>query len=391
MNIKETAQKYSDYVVEMRRQFHQNPEVSAKEYETSKVIMAELDKIGVPYVQCGFETGVLATIKGAKPGKTILIRGDMDALTVTEDNDLPFKSKNEGVMHACGHDGHTAMMLTAAHILNDIKDELPGTVKLAFQPAEEIGTGANAMIEKGAMEGVDGVFGIHLWSGVASGKANVQAGPRMAAADMFEIWVQGKGGHGAEPDKAIDAVTCSTAIVNSLQTLVSREFRPIDPAVCTVGVMNVGSRWNVIADNGYIAGTTRCFSYEVYDEFPERMERIIKGICDAYRCTYKFKYTKLLGPTVNHPEMAALAQESIKKIFGEDGNAEFEPTTGGEDFTFFIQNAPDQMGAIGFVGVANEETDSCWPHHSPKFKLDESAFLNGACLYCQVAVDFNSK
>ncbi len=391
MNIKETAQKYSDYIIEMRRRIHMNPEVSAKEYETSKLIMAELDKIGVPYVQCGFETGVLATIKGGKEGKTLLIRGDMDALTVTEENDLCFKSKNAGVMHACGHDGHTAMMLTAAHILNDIKDELCGTVKLAFQPAEEIGTGASAMIKDGAMEGVDAVFGIHLWSGVASGKANVQVGPRMAAADMFEIWVQGKGGHGAEPHSCIDAVTCSAAIVNSLQTLVSREIRPMDPAVCTVGRMDVGSRWNVVADKGYISGTTRCFSYQVYDEFPERMERIIKGVCEAYRCSYEFKYTKLLGPTVNHPEMAALCQESIKKIFGEDGNADLDATTGGEDFTFFIQSAPDQMGAIGFVGIASEEADSCWPHHSPKFKIDESALLNGASLYCQVAADFLNK
>lgn len=388
MNIKDAAQKYSDYIIEMRRLFHENPEESGKEFETSRIVREELDKIGVPYVMCGMDTGVLATVKGGKEGKTILLRADMDALTVNEENDLPYKSKVPGVMHACGHDGHTATLLTAARILNDMKDELCGTVKLAFQPAEEIGQGANAMIADGAMEGVDSVFGIHLWTGVASGKANVQAGPRMAAADMFEIWVQGKGGHGAEPNNCIDAVTCSAAIVNSLQTLVSREFRPIDPAVCTVGRMDVGSRWNVVADKGYLSGTTRCFSYEVYDEFPERIERIVKGVCEAYRCSYEYKYTKILGPTVNHAEMAALAQNSVKKIFGEDGNAIFDPTTGGEDFTFFVQKAPDQKGAIAFVGIASEEADSCWPHHSPKFKMDESALLNSACLYCQVAFDY---
>ncbi len=388
MNIKETAQKYSDYIIEMRRKFHQNPEVSTKEYETSKTIMAELDKIGVPYVQMGLETGVLATIKGAKEGKTILLRADMDALTVNEENDLPFKSKNEGVMHACGHDAHAATLLTVAHILNDLKDELAGTVKLAFQPAEEVGLGADSMVANGAMDGVDGCFAIHVWTGVPSGKAVVAAGPRMASAAQFEIWVQGKGGHGAEPQQCIDAVTCSTAIVNSLQTIVSREFRPLDAAVLTVGRVEVGSRWNVVADSGYISGTTRCFDMTILKEFPERMERMVKGICDAYRCTYKFKYADLVKPTINHPEMAALVEGSLKTVFGEDGNYPFDATTGGEDFSSFILAAPDKMGALAFVGCGSEETDSCHPHHSPKFKIDESALIKSAELYCQVAADF---
>ena len=283
MNIKETAQKYSDYIIETRRYLHMHPELSTKEYETSKFVQSELDKIGVPYVQCGLETGVLATIKGGKPGKTILIRGDMDALPVPEENDLSYKSTVDGVMHACGHDTHTAMMLTAAHILNDVKDELCGTVKLAFQPSEETAQGAPSMIENGAMEGVDAVYGQHIWTQVPTGKVAFAAGPRMASAGQFEIWVQGKGGHGAEPHNCHDAVTCCAAIVNSLQTIVSREYRPIDAAVCTVGRMDVGTRWNVIADSGYLAGTTRCFDRQVFAEFPERIERIVKGTCEAYR------------------------------------------------------------------------------------------------------------
>ena len=388
MNIKETAQKYNDYIVEMRRKIHENPEVSTKEYETSKLVMSELDKMGVPYVQCGLETGVLATIKGAKEGKTILLRADMDALTVNEENDLPFKSKNPGVMHACGHDAHTATLLTVAQILNDLKDELCGTVKLAFQPAEEVGLGADSMVANGAMEGVDGCFAVHVWTGVPSGKVAVGPGPRMASAAQFEIWVQGKGGHGAEPQQCVDAVTCSTAIVNSLQTIVSREFRPLDATVLTVGKVEVGTRWNVIADSGYITGTTRCFDMTILKEFPERIERMVKGICDAYRCTYKFKYADLVKPTINHPEMAALAQESVKAVFGEDGNFPFDATTGGEDFSSFILAAPDKMGALAFVGCGSEEADSCHAHHSPKFKVDESALIQSACLYCQVAADF---
>ena len=390
MNIKETAQKYSDYVVDIRRKIHRNPELSTQEFETSKLVQEELDKIGVPYEICGeLGTGVLATVKGALPGKTILIRGDMDALPVVEETDVPFKSKNEGKMHACGHDCHTSSLLTAAHILNDVKDELHGTVKLAFQPAEETAQGAKDMIAGGAMEGVDGVYGMHVWSGVPVGTACAAAGGRMASAGMFEIWVQGKGGHGAEPASCIDAITCTTAIVNSLQTIVSREFRPVDAAVLTVGRIDAGFRWNVIADKAYIAGTTRCFSNEINKAFPEKIERIAKGVAEAYRCTVECKFTDLVPPTVNHPFMASICEGAIKTILGEDANYDFEPTTGGEDFAFFIDAAPEQMGAICLLGVRNEAEGCCFEHHSPKFKVDESALVNAAALYCQVADDFN--
>ena len=390
MNIKEAAQKYGDYVVDIRRKIHSNPELSTQEFETSKLVQEELDKIGVPYEICGkLGTGVLATVKGALPGKTILIRGDMDALPVVEETDVPFKSKNEGKMHACGHDCHTSSLLTAAHILNDIKDELHGTVKLAFQPAEETAQGAKDMIAAGALEGVDGVYGMHVWSGVPVGTACAAAGGRMASAGMFEIWVQGKGGHGAEPANCIDAITCTTAIVNSLQTIVSREFRPIDAAVLTVGKIDAGFRWNVIADKAYIAGTTRCFSNEINKAFPEKIERIAKGVAEAYRCTVECKFTDLVPPTVNHPFMASICEGAIKTILGEDANYDFEPTTGGEDFAFFIDAAPEQMGAICLLGVRNEAEGCCFEHHSPKFKVDEAALVNAAALYCQVADDFN--
>ena len=390
MNIKEASQKYSDYVVDIRRKLHMNPELSTQEFETSKLVQEELDKIGVPYEICGeLGTGVLATVKGALPGKTILIRGDMDALPVVEEADVPFKSKNEGKMHACGHDCHTSSLLTAAHILNDIKDELHGTVKLAFQPAEETAQGAKDMIAGGAMEGVDGVYGMHVWSGVPVGTACAAAGGRMASAGQFEIWVQGKGGHGAEPANCIDAITCTTAIVNSLQTIVSREFRPMDAAVLTVGRIDAGFRWNVIADKAYIAGTTRCFDNDIAKEFPEKIERIAKGVAAAYRCTVEFKYTDLVPPTVNHPEMSAIVEQSIRTIMGEDANFDFGPTTGGEDFAFFINAAPNQLGAICLLGGRNEAEGCCYEHHSPKFKVDEAALLNAAALYCQVADDFN--
>lgn len=387
MNVKEVAAKYAGYQVEMRRYFHTNPEVSGKEFHTSERVKKELDKIGVPWKKCGMETGILATIQGKRPGKTILIRGDMDALTVKEETGLPYASVNEGVMHACGHDCHISMLLTAAHILNDMKDELSGTVRLAFQPAEEIATGAKSMIDEGAMDGVDGCFGIHVWSDVPAGKVSVEAGPRMASADQFKIDIIGKGGHGAAPHQCIDAAVAASEVVNGLQTIVSREINPVDPAVITVGVMQVGTRWNVIAENAHLEGTTRCFNSEVWKSIPERIERIAQSTAEAFRAEAKVEYIRLVPPTINEEGMAALAQDAAKKVIAEDVNAHYEKTSGGEDFAYFLEKAP---GAIALLGVRNEACGAVYAQHSGKYQVDESALLNGAMLYAQVALDFNA-
>lgn len=389
MNIEEVASKYAGYQVEMRRHFHRQPEVSGKEYETSKMVKAELDKIGVEWVPCGLETGVLATIKGEKPGKTILLRGDMDALTVDEQTGAPYASENPGVMHACGHDCHTSMLLTAAHILNDMKSELCGTVKLAFQPAEEIAEGAKSMIEQGAMDGVDGCFGIHVWADVPSGKVSVEAGPRMGAAGQFRIDVKGKGGHGAAPHQCVDAALVSASIVSNLQALVSREISPMDPAVVTVGVIEAGTRWNVVAESGRIEGTTRCFSNAVYDAFPEMLDRIAKETAKAYRAEAGLtEYIELVPPTVNDPDMSEIAQTAARKVVAEDAPVTSPATMGGEDFAFYMRKAP---GAVALLGIGNEECGAVWPQHSGRFCVDESALIKGAMLYAQVAMDFNAK
>ena len=382
MNIEEVASKYAGYQVEMRRHFHRHPEVSGKEYETSKMVKAELDKIGVEWVPCGLETGVLATIKGEKPGKTILLRGDMDALTVDEQTGAPYASENPGVMHACGHDCHTSMLLTAAHILNDMKSELCGTVKLAFQPAEEIAEGAKSMIEQGAMDGVDGCFGIHVWADVPSGKVSVEAGPRMGAAGQFRIDVKGKGGHGAAPHQCVDAALVSASIVSNLQALVSREISPMDPAVVTVGVIEAGTRWNVVAESGRIEGTTRCFSNAVYDAFPEMLDRIAKETAKAYRAEAGLtEYIELVPPTVNDPDMSEIAQTAARKVVAEDAPVTSPATMGGEDFAFYMRKAP---GAVALLGIGNEECGAVWPQHSGRFCVDESALIKGAMLYAQV-------
>ena len=226
--VRELAEKYHDYVVTMRREFHENPEPSLKEERTCKRICEELEKMGIPYkVVAG--TGVVGTIKGAKPGKTVGLRGDIDALTVLEFNDIPYKSKVEGIMHACGHDAHAAGLLGAAKILNELKGELCGEVRLLFQPAEETADGAKAMIKDGCLEGIDSILGIHVWSGLPLGKVSIEAGPRMAAAGIFQFKVTGKGGHGAMPNGGVDAGVAAASILLNLQSIVSRELSPIAP------------------------------------------------------------------------------------------------------------------------------------------------------------------
>ncbi len=388
MTIKEVAAKYEQYQIEMRRYFHANPEVSGKEYNTSKVIKEELDKIGVEWVDCGLETGVLATIKGAKPGKTILLRGDIDALEVEELTGAEYASKVPGVMHACGHDCHASMLLTAAHILNDLKDELCGTVKLAFQPAEETAKGAASMIEDGALEGVDSAFGMHIWSDVEAGKLTCDPGPRMAATDWFKIDVKGKGGHGALPHNCIDAVVTSAAIINNLQTIASRNIDPADPVVVTVGTIEAGSRWNVIAENAHMEGTVRCFSTEVYEKIPSMVERVVYQTAEAYGATATIENNRLIPPTINDEDTAAMVREAAKDVMGDDCIVSIPVNTGGEDFSFFSGKVP---AAMAFLGCRNEACGAVWGQHSGYYCIDESVLIKGAMVYASVAMKHNAQ
>lgn len=386
MNIREVASKYEAYQIEMRRYFHQYPEISGEEYETSKRVKAELDKMGISWRDCGMETGVLAEIKGGKPGKTILLRADMDALSIDEETGAEYSSKNPGVMHACGHDCHISMLLTAAKILNDIKDELPGTVKLAFQPAEEVGQGAAAMIEEGAMDGVDGCFSMHVWADLPAGTLACEAGPQMGAASKFTADIIGVGGHGSAPHQTVDATLVTAAVVLNLQSIASRNVSPMDPVVVTVGQMEAGSRWNIIAGKGRIEGTTRCFSDEIYDKLPEWVERVVSETAQAYGAEGKVEYTKILPPVINDKKMAELVRGAAVKILGTEGAVYSPPTLVGEDFTFFARKAP---GAMAFLGIANDKCGAVHPQHSAMYCVDETALIKGAMMYVQVALEHN--
>ena len=385
MNVKDITKKYKDYIIEKRRYFHMNPEPSFNEYNTSKVVQEELKKLEIPF-EIVAKTGIIATIKGKNSGKTVLLRADMDALEVYEKNDVSYKSQKDGLMHACGHDGHIAMLLGAAHVLNDVKNDFSGEVKLLFQPAEETAQGAKAVIEESKItNSIDAAFAIHLWQGVPVGKISLESGARMAAADLFSIKVKGKSGHGSMPHETIDAVVVASAIVMNLQHLVSRNTNPLDTLVVTVGKLVAGTRHNIIAGEALLEGTIRSFSDEVWKKVPEQLERVVKNTAAAYDASVEINLTRATPPLVNNQDISNILKNSAVKLYGEEVVTKYEKTPGGEDFAYFTQVVP---GALAFVGIRNDAKGINSPHHSETFNMDEEALEMGANLYAQFAIDF---
>ncbi|MBA5850744.1 amidohydrolase [Clostridium sp. cel8] len=385
MTVKELAKKYKKDVINLRREFHKYPEASLKEVRTNKRIKEELDKIGVPCKTVA-GTGVVAEIKGKKPGKTVLLRADIDGLSVTELNDCEFKSQHDGFMHACGHDTHISMLLGAAMILQDIKDELCGTVRLVFQPAEEVAQGAKMMIKAGVLDGVDGVFGMHIWSNIECGSVCVQKGPLMASADLFKIKVKGKGGHGSAPHQGVDAVVASSAIVMNLQSVVSREIDPLESAVVSVGSIKSGTRFNVIASEGVLEGTTRCFNPEIRENFPKMLERVAKDTAATFRADAELEYTWGTPVVINDEKYSSIAEKSVEKIGAKP--IIMEKITGGEDFSEYMNRVP---GVLALVGCRNKDKGAIYPQHHPKYTIDEDSLEIGSALYAQYAQDFLSE
>jgi amidohydrolase len=384
LKVREHAEKIKEEIIAWRREFHENPELTWEEVRTGNRVAEELEKMGVEVKRMA-KTGVLGILKGGKPGKTVALRADMDALPVTEANDVPYKSKNVGVMHACGHDGHVAMLLGAAKVLSRMKDDIKGTVKFIFQPAEEIAQGALKMIEEGAMDGVDAVLGIHLWSGLPSGKISLEPGPRMASTDIIKITVKGKGGHGSMPHQGIDAIVAASAIVMDLQSIVSREISPLDPAVVTIGKFNGGARWNVLCNEVILEGTTRCFSPDVVRMFPSMIERVAKNTAASYRASAELEYTVGTPPVINDPVISEISRNAVIKLYGNDAVVEMEKVMGGEDFAFLCDTAP---GVMAFVGIGNSDKGTDVAHHHERFNIDEDALPVGTSLYAQFALDF---
>ena len=386
--IKDAITNYSDELTALRRKLHSEPELSFEEVKTTAFVCAYLDELGIPYRKTE-PTGVIAEIKGASGGKTVALRGDMDALSVEQLNThVPYTSKIEGKMHACGHDAHTSMLLIAAKALSDVKDELPGNVRLLFQPAEEIAQGAKAMVDQGAMDGVDNVFGIHIWSQMPTHKVSCTPGPSFAAADIFKVHFTGKGGHGAMPQDCIDAALVASSFVMNVQTVVSRTIDPQQAAVLTVGKMEVGTRFNIIAENALIEGTVRTFNQDVRDQIETSISQYAKSVADMYGATAEVEYIRGTQPVVNDEESANLVQQVAAEAFGPDVIYDEKPTMGAEDFSFFLDKA---SGSFALVGSGNPEKDTEWSHHHGNFDIDEDALVTGAELYAQYAWAYLNK
>ena len=382
------AMENKDYIVEMRRHFHSHPEASEHEVNTSKRIFEELEKMGLePKMVCSSGTGVMCDIKGKGPGKTIALRADMDALSVQELNDVPYKSTVDGMMHACGHDAHTATLLGAAKILTACRDDFNGTVRLLFQPAEETGYGAKAMIEDGCLDGVDATMGTHVNPSIKAGTFSVEAGPRLAAATWFKYRFIGKPGHGAQPHQGVDAGLAACAAALDLQHVVSREFPADQPLVITIGKIEAGTRFNVIAAEATLEGTVRCYDPDIFRAVPASMERVVKSAADAYRCQLVVeKHDAVTMPCYNPDAPTLRGQATVKKLFGEEGLAHVPASMGGEDYSFMMDKVADSLFIN--VGTGNAEKGCCEPNHSGRFNVDEDALPGASAVYAQYAMDY---
>lgn len=385
MDIREKITEVEDYVINLRRHFHMNPELSWEEVETSNVIAEELDKMGIEYKRVK-KTGIIGTIKGGKEGKTLGIRADIDALPVKEETGLEFASKVDGKMHACGHDAHAAILLGTAKVLNEIKEDLAGDVRLIFQPAEEYiqDSGAKYLSQDEDVLNIDRIIALHIWANIESGKAALREGPIMASADTFDIYVEGKSGHGAQPNQTIDPIVAGSMVVNALQTIVSRENNPKDAQVISVTAFNSGSSKNVIPQEAHLEGTTRSFNNELRDGFEEQMRRVLDGVAMTTRAKITLDYHDGTPATINEKEATELGIKVVKEVFGEEGFVpDFDLQMGGEDFAKYLVNTP---GCLLFLGGAGEK--GCFAQHNEKFELAEDSFKLGVEYFVKYALEY---
>ncbi len=386
-NVKDLIDSQKDYIVKLRRHFHQHPELSWKEFETAKKIREELTKMNIEYIEVA-ETGTIATLKGNKAKPVIGLRCDIDALPIQEIRDLDFKSTNEGVMHACGHDAHISMLLGAAKILSENREHLDCTVKFIFQPAEECVQGARKILESKEVDDVDSFAGMHIFPYIDCGKISVDPGPRYTSADWMKIKIIGKSGHGAMPQFAVDPIYVGSQVVTALQSIVSRELNPADTVVISVCTFHSGTLSNIFEETAELGGTIRTFNPEVRKELPERIERIIKSITEAHRATYEFEYIHGVPATINEEKCSEIAKKSVLNILGEEGLEIYAGMPGGEDFALYLEQKP---GVYAFVGCRNEKNDQNYSLHHQKFDLDEEGMFNGAMFYVEYVLNSQSE
>lgn len=384
--------QYEDEIIRIRRQIHANPELTYKEFETANLVAEKLRSLGLKVKTGVGGTGVVGLLKGAKDGNVVVLRADMDALPVTENVGVPFKSKKEGVMHACGHDTHVAMLLGAAMLLTKHTSELHGTVKFLFQPAEEHGGrgGAKPMIEEGAMEDpkVDFVFGLHIDGDTPAKVFSLRGGPIMAAPDAFKIIIKGKGGHGSEPHKTIDPIFVSAQVITALQGVSSRMIDQMEPFVVSVCSMHSGSKDNIIPDDAVLEGTIRTLNEKIRTLAKKYVQNVTKSVCRAFNATCRIEFMQDAYPvTINDPKVTKRVFSILRTIKGTR-TLERTPILGGEDFSRFLRKAP---GAFYFLGTRNPKKGCVYTNHSSKFKVDEDVLKYGSVSLAKLALEFGMR
>lgn len=386
--IRSSIRALQPQLVQWRRHLHQRPELAFREQITAQFITTQLQQWGIEYQTEVAETGIVAVVHGDRPGAVLAIRADMDALPIQEANSVSYRSQHAGVMHACGHDGHVAIALGTAYYLAQHRSEFAGTVKFIFQPAEEGPGGAKPMIAAGALRNpdVDAIIGLHLWNNLPLGTVGVRNGALMAAVELFNCRILGKGGHGALPHQTVDSIVVGAQIVSALQTIVARNVDPLKAGVVTIGTFHAGSAHNVIADSATFGGTVRYFDPSLDGFFRQRIEQIVAGICQSHGASYEFDYQQLYPPVINDPKMADLVRSVAEHVFEPSIGVVPEcQTMGGEDMSFFLQEVP---GCYFFLGAANPTLDLAYPHHHPRFDFDETALSMGVEMFVRSVEKF---
>ncbi len=387
--IKKLVESCKGELIELRRHFHAHPEPSFEEYETTKLIAQKLKEYGVDEIKvgCGGKaSGVIATIRGLFDRPMIALRADIDALKMKEENQsIPYRSQNEGVMHACGHDAHIAVLLITAKVLAQLKGELPGSVRLIFQPAEETAAGAKEIIKAGGLDGVDAIAGLHVWAYLPSGVLGFRKGPFFAAVDRIEINVKGKGGHGAAPQFAVDPIVMASNIVLALQTIVSREVDPIEPAVVSICKIEGGTAFNIIPEEVKMVGTIRTFSPQTRERVVKRVEEISTNVAKAMRGSVEFIDYYSTPALINDPNFTEFAASVARDLFGERSVVEADINMGGEDFSLYVEKVP---GTFFLLGTGNKDKGTDKAHHNPYFDVDDDALPIGVELFANIVFEF---
>ena len=375
-HIEKQIEHEKEEMIGLRRMLHRIPEIAFREEKTSELVADRLEQFGLTVSKGIAKTGVIGLLTGFQEGKTIMIRADMDALPLQEQTDVDYVSQHEGQMHACGHDGHMAIALMVAKILSKNKDRVRGNVKFVFQPAEEGPGGARGMIDEGVLEDphVDAAIGLHIWNYLPVGKVGTRVGPLMASMDSFRLTIKGKQAHGAIPQDGVDAIVVSGNVIGALQTVVSREVSPVNPCVVTIGTIQGGRAFNIIADRVEMEGTVRALDPDLHKTLPERMERIVHGVTSGMRGEYELEYNFLYPATINDEAMTQLIEKTAATVVGKQNVVRAEQTMGGEDMAFYLQKVP---GCYFFLGSANKEKGLDAPHHNSRFNFDEGCLSIG--------------